>query len=468
MTHKDLKSFGKTLRQLRKTAGLYQDELVEKLSLLHTRTDPETDLRLDGNRISKWERAFKSKDGREWKPKRRHVLYLIEVFVDQLTIETAQAWALQAGYRLDQGDLQSIFQAQATPISALVPPKPDLETSLKRLDIFPDQRLFGIKQQREQLGLVLEQNEAPWLIAIDGIGGIGKTSLANVVAREIMPTGRFDDVAWISAKQEEFQLSTGLQQTNKPVLDADTLTDSLLEQLDDRIPLTHSPEEKLVILTRILKQSPHLIIIDNLETVADYQALLPLLSKLANPSKVLLTSRYSLHAYPEFFCLSLKGLNKADTLTFLKHEAEIRGMSELAKNTPDIVLESIYDVVGGNPLALKLVVGQIRVLPLSEVLDSLKQARGKKVDDMYTYIYWQAWQTLSPTSREVLLTMPLAQGGDFTQLTTLSEHATDELNQALEQLVQLSLVEVRGDIEQRRYHIHRLTETFLLTEVAKW
>ena len=64
--------------------------------------------------------------------------------------------------------------------------------------------------------------------------------------------------------------------------------------------------------------------------------------------------------------------------------------------------------------------------------------------------------------------MPLAQGGTFNQLKTVSELTRHDLHQALEQLVKLSLVEVRGDIEQHRYYIHRLTETFLLNEVAKW
>ena len=42
------------------------------------------------------------------------------------------------------------------------------------------------------------------------------------------------------------------------------------------------------------------------------------------------------------------------------------------------------------------------------------------------------------------------------------------LNQALDHLVTLSLVEPGGDITRRRYRIHRLTESFLLTEVARW
>ncbi len=192
------------------------------------------------------------------------------------------------------------------------------------------------------------------------------------------------------------------------------------------------------------------------------------MGKLANPSKILLTSRHSLHDYPDVSCLNLKGLSKSDTFTLLRHEAEARDLPALVDHGSEGILEAIYKVVGGNPLALKLVVGQLRVLPLEAVLEGLKQAKGKKIEELYTYIYWQAWQALDPISREVLLVMPLAQGGSFAQLTTVSELAPDELQQGLEQLINLSLVEVRGDIEQRRYHIHRLTETFLLTEVAKW
>ncbi len=468
MVQKDLKSFGNTLRQLRQDAGLYQDKLVEKLSLIHAKIEPETDLRLDGNRISKWERAFKSKDGREWRPKRQHVLYLIELFADQLTLDTARIWALQAGYRLDRDELQGIFNAQQTPVSIPPPALPDLDTGLKRLDTLPDQQLFGVDRQSGQLKLVLERDDEPWLAVVDGMGGIGKTSLAAAVARKMMSTDRFHYVAWISAKQEEFLPGLGLQKTNRPALDAGTLIDNLLEQLDQRILLTRSAGEKLAALTRLLKQSSYLIVVDNLENAVDYQTLLPLLNQLANPSKILLTSRHTLYDHAEVFCLSLTGLSRLDTLAFLRHEAGVRGVFELAETTSDGILESIYEVVGGNPLALKLVIGQIRALPLPQVLASLKEAQGKKVDAMYTYIYWQAWQTLSPAGREVLLSMPLVQGGTFTQLAGLSNLTIDALNQAVEQLVQLSLVEVSGDVHQRRYHIHRLTESFLLTEVVKW
>jgi hypothetical protein len=339
-----------------------------------------------------------------------------------------------------------------------------------RLETPPDQLLFGVGQEQKHLHTVIQQVEHPWLIAIDGIGGIGKTALANALAHEFVETDRFYDIAWVSARQQEFLPGVGIRpatHASHPALDVDTLADALLAQLDGALPLSALPQEKMLVLTTLLKRYPYLIIIDNLETVADYQTLLPALRKLANPSKFLLTSRHSLHSYSDVFCVSLKELSRRDAFAFLRHEAEVRGLPALASALP-AQLESVYEVVGGNPLALKLVIGQICVLPLSLVLENLRQARGKRTDELYTYIYWQAWQALAPASRQVLLAMPLAQDGTLAQLIALSELEADGVNQALEQLMALSLVEVRGDLEQHRYRIHRLTETFLLNEVVKW
>jgi transcriptional regulator with XRE-family HTH domain len=449
-----LEQFGQKLRELRKNEGLTQKELAKQVPV-------------SSELISIWERAYQHR-GRNWKPDRPSVVRLVEIFADQLQPEEAQHWLTLVGYKLGQTELQKIFPDDLAPLATPVTPVPDFQTNLKRLELPPEQQLFGVDQKQAQLRDLIEQAKAPWIVVVDGIGGIGKTSLANSLVHEIMPQDRFYDIAWVSAKQEEFQPSTGLRPLERPALDVDTLIDTLLEQLHSTLPLSYSTEEKLAILTSLLKQQAYLIVIDNLETVVDYETLLPLLRKVAGPSKFLLTSRHHLYAHSDVFCLSLEELNQADTIALLKHEADVRGLSALA-NAPQIALENIYDMVGGNPLALKLVIGQIGVLPLSQVLENLKEARGKKTEELYNYIYWQAWHALDPVSREVLLVMPLVQGGAFAQLTALSQFELDELSQALEHLSALSLVEVSGDdLEQHRYRIHRLTETFLLTEVAKW
>ena len=328
--------------------------------------------------------------------------------------------------------------------------------------------LIGVERPLNFLVNALTKIEKPWLVSIEGLGGLGKTALAQEVVRQPILRHHFHGLAWVSARQRAFAPGAGLQQTHRPALTVNALVDALLEQLDQAVPVSLTAYEKQEILRRLLKERPHLMVIDNLETAADYQTLLPLLGKLVNPSKILLTSRYSLPDNPApTFRVSLTGLGQDEALRLVRHEAQVRGLV-LLLNASDEQLKSIYELVGGNPLALKLVVGQIAALSLPEVLDNLQQRQDVEVDEFYTYIYQQAWHSLDPVSQHVLLLMPLAQDGTVAQLAAVSQLERTDLNQALRRLVQFSLVEAGGTLEARRYRIHRLTETFLLKETIRW
>ncbi|MBV7333011.1 hypothetical protein KFU94_33240 [Chloroflexi bacterium TSY] len=353
------------------------------------------------------------------------------------------------------------------PSETATPKRLDPHKVLARLEPLPDQKLFGVETARTRLEAVIEPQDRPWLIAIDGIGGIGKTTLADTLVRRFVESERFADIGWVSAKQEEFLANVGIQETGRPALDAGTLTDSLLEQLDERSHLAASSQEKQAALLRLVKEHPYFIVVDNLESVVDYEALVPYLRQLANPSKFLITSRLTLQAHTDIYCYSLTELNEADTLAFLRHESKTRGIARLA-DASDEQYQTIYQVVGGNPLALKLVMGQVRFLALSQVLANLVEAQGKRIDQLYTYIYWQAWQMLDNTGRQLFVTMPTIPNGNFEQLIAISELDPDDVQIALERLIALSLVQVRGDLDEPRYQLHRLTETFLMNEVLKW
>ena len=337
----------------------------------------------------------------------------------------------------------------------------------QRLPLGPDETLIGVEEPLRQVMAVLLKPEPPWLVSIEGLGGIGKTSLAGAVMRRPDLGGAFRHLAWVSAKQEELLPGIGISEISRPALDVDALTDALLEQFGQTQALSQSPQEKRLALSQFLNNAPSLIVVDNLETALDLQTLLPALRELANPSKFLLTSRLSLRAHGDAFCWSMRELSRADTVRLIRHEAEVRGLPMLAEAPAD-QLHTIYEAVGGNPLALKLVIGQIAILPLSQVLDSLRQADAQSVSELYTYIYWQAWRSLSPQAQQVLLTMPLAQEGSMDQLTALAGLPAGDLAGALAELSRLSLVQVMGGLEERRYTIHRLTETFLLNEAIKW
>ncbi|NJN94474.1 MAG: helix-turn-helix domain-containing protein [Anaerolineales bacterium] len=443
----DLKAFGQKLRQLRNASGLSQDELAKLIPVATTL-------------VSNWERGYQH-GNRFWRPDRVSLVILVKFFAGYLNANEAQRWLALADHTLTREELTQIFPDY-------IPPADPGRLRPTILALLPEQRLFGISQTHAQVRGALEQPEAPWLVALDGIGGIGKTSLAGALVRELAATGRFCEVAWVSAKQEEFSPGSGIGPTHRPAaLDPSALTNSLLEQMGDLFMLTRPLAERQAGLAALLKKQPYLVVIDNLETLEDYQSVIPLLRQCANPTKFLLTTRHALHAYEDVYCLSLPELSRDDVLALLVYEAQVRGLTALAEASP-AQLDSIYQVVGGNPLALKLVVGQIRALPLAQVLENLRLAQGKKVDDLYTYIYWQAWNALDEAGRQTLLAMPLAQNGTLAQLAALSELDQTALTQSLEHLATLSLLDVSANLEQPRYRIHRLTETFLLYEVIKW
>jgi len=342
---------------------------------------------------------------------------------------------------------------------------------LGRLEIKEPTRLFGVDDKLAELTQVLALEGSPWLIAVVGIGGIGKTSLADAVVRALLPRPFFTDIAWVSARQERFALWNGLHSDPEaaPALALEGLLDALIDQLGfqdlARLPLAQRQDS----LRARLKAQPCLVVLDNLETAADYRALVPDLQAFVNPTKVLLTTRHGLHEYPGVHNLNLDELLAADSLALLRHEAEERGLADVAA-APDETLLPVYAVAGGNPLAIKLLLGQMHSLSLSHIVEDLRQARGRRVDELYHFIYWRSWQLLSDQAQRVLAIMPLVaeSGGGLEQIGRLSELADDELAGALKQLVTLCLVNIQGTVEARRYSIHRLTETFLLNEVLKW
>ncbi len=331
-------------------------------------------------------------------------------------------------------------------------------------------RLFGVDENRELLVDKLLQEGPPWLLAIVGLGGIGKTSLADQSIRQVIRHFHYDRTIWlridapiVGYERGDNTLAAPFQATlNKLMLQ---LSLHVCPHLPPEIP----PEERNLQVRQTLKAIPHLIVIDNLEFEADSAYLLPLLSDLANPSKFLLTTRTYAPGQTGVFNLLLKELPVEDAADFIRYHAQNINFAELAEANQEQI-QSIYDVVGGNPLAIKLVVSLAVVHPLPAVLADLVATQAESIERMYTHIYWHAWQTLSRSARALLEAMPLVagMGGTLEHIMAISDLSQKEVLLAISELVNRSLLETSGSLADRRYSIHRLTETFLRTEIIHW
>ncbi len=325
-------------------------------------------------------------------------------------------------------------------------------------------QLFGVDTQAAELVSLLQKQDAPWVIALVGIGGIGKTSLADTAVRQAIQQFQYRQVVWYRVSQTKIEL--GEQENKRP---KDIILHELAKKLCPNLPQNASFNQCKAQLNQTLKQIPHLVIIDNIETDNEVAFLPEELAELANPSKFLLTTRVRLPASTSVHNLTLSELSLEDATNLLRHQAQAINLQELAK-IPTEVVEQIYEVTGGNPLAMKLVVGLTAVLPLPQILEDLTQVHTSEIEEMYRRIYWRAWRNLDENAQSLLEMMPMSAGIGMKpeQIQASVDLSDSEFWTAIKTLVNRSLLEVRGTIMERRYGIHQLTNTFLQTEIIHW
>ncbi len=330
---------------------------------------------------------------------------------------------------------------------------------LGRLELPTYVELVGIEKPFSLLSDALMVEDRNFVTVLDGLGGLGKTALADWTTRQLIQTTRFNDVAWITAKQTYLSAMGRLEvETDVPAMTISYLLEKLAEQFElAQNSITYVQRQREV--RAYLRDQPNLIVIDNLETIADYKALLPTLREWQAPSKFLLTSRRRLLDYPDVYSISLGELSEDAALLLIRRVAEFAGFSELA-GAEDRILQKIYRAVGGNPLALKLLVGQLRFYSLPQVLARFTDSLKGKEDGIFDYIYRENWEAISDEEKETLLTLTQAGGSGFTfeQIASRVSLSQPKLIECLENLILLSLVDRAGTLMERSYRLHRLTE----------
>lgn len=325
-------------------------------------------------------------------------------------------------------------------------------------------QLYGIEASVTHLLDLLAISDGPRIVSIEGMGGIGKTALAQETAVRLAGSGRWEGILWVSARQQRIDRDGTLLALDDAGRSLDDVIARLAYQLEQNHLAGQPTADKLAALVPVLSAAPYLIVIDNLETLADSRELLPALYPLSGITRFLLTSRHSLRDWAFVQTCPVLPLSLANSSRLVQSELERRG-HHVPLDTAG--LQSLYNVVGGVPLALKLIAAQMFHVPLDHLLDGLRRAGDHLSESIFTYIYGRTWQLLTDPARHLLLSMLTLSpdGEDVAWMRLMSDLQEKQFESSLSALLDFGLLEVGGSVQEPLYHLHRLTVTFLQSDL---
>lgn len=303
----------------------------------------------------------------------------------------------------------------------------------------------------------------PHIICIDGVGGVGKTSLVLEVAHECLAASKSIESNNRIATFKGFIYIT----TKGHDLSLDNMLDEVAEQLERDIEMRQLLkrqllQEKRSSTIRIFQNNPCLLIVDGYETITD-TAVEDFLLELPEPSKVLITTRKKTVSSARI--ISLNGLPDLDAIEFVRSYGESQHLREIV-NAGDTQLLLLCKATEGNPLAIQWALGQIG--DAQQSLDATLGNIEKNKGNTFEQIFLISWGLLSQDARRILRIMPIFKTDAFKQsIEVVSRLFRDDFNIAMRQLTKMSLINTKEIQEAsiQRYSIHPLTQEFILAKL---
>ncbi|MFE9122254.1 ATP-binding protein [Streptomyces sp. NPDC007172] len=280
--------------------------------------------------------------------------------------------------------------------------------------------------------------------AIDGMAGVGKTSLA-VHAAHLM-ADRFPDGQYYCDLH-------GFTPGHAPTAPAVALEALLRMAGVDGARIPHSLQERSALWRTTLSGRRALVVLDNAADAEQVRQLMPGSASCA----VLVTSRRRLLALEGAVPLSLTVLNEADACALV---VRIAGHGRVGE-APEAVAE-IAKLCGYLPLAIRMAAARLAHRPAwtaNDLVSELRAGSGLSGDSGHGHAvrtaFGLSYARLSPDLQRLLRLLGLHPGADFDAYAAAALAGTDEATarQGLEELVDVHLLE---QYVPHRYQLHDL------------
>ncbi|GMP63337.1 hypothetical protein CsSME_00025066 [Camellia sinensis var. sinensis] len=245
--------------------------------------------------------------------------------------------------------------------------------------------LIGIYSRAKNIGLWLQDESSDvGVVAICGMGGMGKTTIAKVLYNSNF--SRFEGSSFLANIREILKQQDGLLQLQRQLLS---------DMLKGRKENLYSVDEGVVKIKNALCCKKVLVVLDDVDTVDQLDAILGMRDWLSQGSKIIITTRREQLLKAHEVC-QVHQVEKLDNVESL----ELFSWHAFGKNCPiDGFIEDSKRVVqhcGGLPLAIKILgaslsgrslnvwksqLQKLKAIPNSEVIERLKISYDSLQDD---------------------------------------------------------------------------------------
>lgn len=346
--------------------------------------------------------------------------------------------------------------------------KMDLATSLpsKRYS-----RLIGREDETHSILASLRNPQAKSLIAVVGMGGIGKSAVTREIVDQAIQSNTFSASLWITAKLQSLdkldELSTEEFVSYETVLKKVTSWIGAGSDFQKKNDLAKFEAE----VHNAFLATPVLIVLDNLETSVDQSEIAEKFARLLHGtlSRALLTSREDFGKLGNLVETHLlKGLDVASSVQLLQEVARKQGVERIL-NANQTALKKIARAVGGMPLALQLSAGLLNSIDISVLLGDLEAIQSQEMRGLYEYLFAHAWRSLTDEQKDMLVAISSFDENEGVRSRNLQAAQVvkeDQFVDVIQALTAASLIEVSGSVNSTRYNLHPLTMNFIRSQTS--
>ncbi|PSB01860.1 NB-ARC domain-containing protein [Merismopedia glauca] len=323
-------------------------------------------------------------------------------------------------------------------------------------------KFIGHRAELERLLSLLAGNRQQ-IIPIEGMAGVGKTTLALETAYRCLVDSNFQSIIFSSAQSQQF-LGTHLTRRFIAERNLRDLLQVIFRTLDGAGDLPSDIEEQILCLQDLLAERPTLIIVDNIENIAEPSDIIGFLACLPPTVKVIIGSRVRLGLGGE--AIALEPLDVDESIELIKHQFANQRLGE--KQDVKITasqISLIRRIAKGLPLAITYLVGS---LSISEEMVPKKSLANT---DLALYCFERVVSQLKAipdaVAYQLLLSLSLFPDGASTEAiahTIGSDINRDAIAPSLQELYRRTLT---FSLTPERYHLHSLTQEYVLRELSQ-